>query len=173
MTTKIAASLVVSRDSGADGLCIVELDGEANDDITTFAPGDTVNFLVHHDATVQIGWVRTTDGTISGTSSASMTAQDRTDQLLFADVTDTHELSYVPTGSPTPSWYGNEATGFKKTLTRTVEISGLGDPALCDATYSVSFRKFSLSSPNVTLETDSDGNEIPYPVVIVVHVENI
>jgi len=69
----VAATVVVEFGHGVDSgaLVVVELDEVLNLDLdgnekTSFSPGDTPYFLVHHDSSVRIGAIKSSAGMVSG-----------------------------------------------------------------------------------------------------------
>lgn len=165
--SKVVANMIVSfgGDVSTDAKAIIELDGVANNDVTSFSPGDTVNFLINYDtARLSLMWVKATSGNIS---MAGQKVENRVNQnVLWLYSTDKKELSYIPAGSLTPTWFGNEAAGIKLTEISTVAITGGILPAICHIAYPVSFVMGRLFTPSVTL-----ADEETYPVTIVAHFE--
>jgi hypothetical protein len=174
----IKASLVIDRDDGADGLVSMELDETLNFDSegepgnTSFGP-DTkeIFFIIHHDATVKIQWVRPTDGSTRQTSDkVEDTSRERfDDQVLWVNDDDEHELAYVPSTDPEPLWYGNEAVGLKKkpNSVRTMIITSTPKPSLCKLAYEAKFTSFVLNVPTDIDLTEYDGET--YHITIVAH----
>jgi len=169
--SKILASLVVSREEGAYGAISIELDSENNLDSsgeqgnTSFAPGDEINFLIHHDSTIRISQVSATDGQIV---TRGELVQERTDSVTLVDQSDTHTLQYTPTGAITETWYGNNATPILLNGERVVYSNSSILPALCELSFNVTFKSFRLLTPVVEL----DDGEV-YHIIIVVYVESV
>lgn len=156
--------------AGSGALAKMELDGAMNLDAagqekTSFAPGDTIHFLIHYESTLRLTRVAATSGQIAAQPDVT---RQRSEELLFVDADATNELSYNPAGPVAAQWYGNEAIGLKKTETRVMQISGGALPALCNATYTVNFTAYKL----VTAPRDLAEGET-YPIRIVAWLETI
>ncbi len=161
--SEVVASLLVKfgSDAGSDALVILELDGDMNGEKTSFAPGDEIFFRLHHDSSVQLDKIAATHGQITGQGTGPRSIEQ---YLLFGESDDTHDLSNIPLGSLSELWLGNQATGLRKSGSRTVSITGGVLPALGRITYSASFSLFRLLAPDVDLATDES-----YQLVIVAY----
>lgn len=166
----VVASLVVSFGDGADSSAnvVIEPDAELNKDSegnerTTFYANDVFNFRIHHDPTVRIAEVKATHGMVQKGGEA---LRSIIQQSLFSILSDSHELSCIPSGGLSAKWYGNVAVGLKKSGARGVIISGGELPALCDVSYSAPFKLYRLHTPAVSLK---EGES--YPITIVAHME--
>ena len=164
---EVADSLVVKFGGGADAsdLAKLELDDLLNEDKTSFAPGDTIYLRLHHDSSVQLNQLLSTDGMVSSEGSGS---RDIEEQLLFAEAEDSHELGYVVEGALAFGYYGRQATGLKRTGQRQVIITGGDLPSLALVQYTASFSLFKLLAPDVELEEDES-----YPITIVAYMEAV
>jgi hypothetical protein len=164
---EVAESLVVSFGVGAnsDALVVLELDDELNGDVTSFAPGDDIFFRLHHDETVQLGKMLSTDGQVASQGSGTRTIDG---QLLFAEIDDSHDLPYLVSSGFEYQFLGREATGLKRSNNRTVTITGGDLPSLAVVSYSASFSFFKLITPDVTLEDDES-----YPITVVAYMEAV
>ncbi len=168
----VAASLVVTFGDGADSsdLVVMEFDKIMNVDAvseekTQFAPGDEVFFLIHHASTLRIGSVKATAGMVV---SQGRVTRAREQQLLWTAVDEEQELSCIPSSALTAVWYGNEATGFKKSGFRAVTISGGVLPALSLVSYSAVFAMYKIITPFVEL---AEGES--WPITIVAEMEAV
>lgn len=165
----IVASLIVTFGSGADSSALVKMEFDkvmnvdaAGEEKNSFSPGDEIFFLVHHDSTVQVDRIKATSGMVVDQGPVN---RDRTQELLFRAITDTHELDYILAGGITAKWYGNEGTGLKKSGNRTVLITGGVMPAQVAVSYSVAMRLYKLVTPAVELAEDES-----WPITIVAYV---
>ena len=165
--SKVVANMIVSfgGDVDTDAKALIELDGVANEDKTSFSPGDTVNFLINYDTTkLSLVWVKSTSGDIS---IAGQKIEDRINQsTLWIYSADTNTLSYIPAGTLVPIWFGNEGIGMRLVVSSTVGVTGGIFPDICHITYPVSFVMGKLFTPTVTL-----AGEDSYPIPIVAHFE--
>ena len=164
----MSATIVVQFGQGADSSALVkvELDDLANIDAdgnerTTFVPGDQPIWLVHHDATVQIGRIECSSGMVQDLGKVTRSRKQR---LQWVE-TSSQSLEYVPSENPTFTWYGNDAviSRVENNLTPSVKI-----PAICDVTIPVMFRQFRLIPPSLSLSQDEE-----WPILIAVTMEAI
>lgn len=162
---EVVASTVVSfgSGSGSDALVVFELDEEMNDEETSFAPGDDIFLRLHHDSSVSLDKMLATNGQIDNQGTGTRTIET---QLLWQTVDDSHDLSYIPSGGLTAEYYGNEATGLKKSGDRQAVITGGTMPALSLISYSATFSLFRLIAPSMELESDES-----YPIMVVAYME--
>jgi len=166
--SNIVTSMIVSFGEGvADSeIASIELDTEANLEKTSFAPGDTVNFLIHFDQSkLNLVWVRPTSGSVVMGSAKTVTQE--ASSLLWIDTTTKNSLSYIPAGSLSPTWFGNSCSGMSMTALTEVSVTGGTFPAVCNLTFPVAFIAGRLYTP---LNIELQGEE-SYPVVIVAHFE--
>lgn len=166
----IAASLVVRFGAGADSSALVKMewDDKLNVDaagkvVSNVYPGDSRFLFIHHDASkLRIGRVLATHGQIVRQTGIT---RARKQQLLFAEATDSHELDYIPTGSPAARWFGNTAAGLKR-ADRLMSITGGQLPALAELSYTIAAQGFKLITPVVEV---AEGES--YPITIVAWME--
>ena len=157
--------------SASNALIKLELDDKMNvdssgEEISSFAPGDNIYFRLHHDTTVQLARMASTDGEVEAQGSGSRTI---TEELLWVYLDDEHELGYVPNNSGiTSSHYGSEPSDIKKSGTKKMVISGGELPALSLVTYSANFSLYRLIAPDVDLAEDES-----WPVRIVAYMEDV
>lgn len=166
--TPVPVTLVVNYGDGVDSslfsLALLDdfLNRDARDEvITSFAPGDLVNFLVQVDPALRIDRVVATHGQVV---SQGYCLRERTDQLLFAELQG--ELSAIPAGALSAAWYGRAAAGLKASG-RQLTVTG-SVPALGDITYSARFAGYVLHTPMVELAADEE-----YPIIIVIYIEAV
>lgn len=166
--SNIVTSMLVSFGTGvADSeIASIELDTEANEEKTSFIPGDTINFLIHYDSSkLNLIWVRPTSGSVIMGSAKTVTQESS--GLLWIDTTTKHSLSYIPAGGLTPVWFGNSCSGLRMTGLTEVGVSSGTFPAICNLTFSVGFIAGKLYTP---LNIELQGEET-YPIVVVAHFE--
>ena len=168
----VAASLVVTFGDGANAgdLVVMEFDkimnvDAAGEEKTQFSPGDEVFFIIHHASTLRVGSVKATSGMIVAQGRVT---RAREQQLLWTAIDEEQELSCIPSSGLTAVWYGNVATGLKKSGLRTVTISGGVLPALSLVGYSASFAMYKLITPLVELGADES-----WPITIVAEMEAV
>lgn len=166
--SNIITSMIVSfgAEVADSEIASIELDIAANLDKTSFVPGDIVNFLIHYDQTkLKLIWVRPTSGSVI--MGSSKTVIQESSGLLWIDTTTKHSLSYIPSGSLTPTWFGNSCSGIRMTGLTEIGIAGGTFPAVCNLTFPVAFTAGKLYTPsNVELQDDET-----YPVIVVAHFE--
>lgn len=163
---EVADSLVVRFGSGADSSALVrlELDDVLNDGKTSFSPGDTINIRLHHDSSVQLGRMLSTDGMMAWQGHG---LRQISEQFLFAEPDDVHQLSCVPASSLSTGFYGREATGLLRSSSRDVVISGGDLPSLAAIDYQADFLLYRLLAPEMELSDDES-----YPIYIVAYMES-
>ena len=166
----IVTSLIVSFGDqvSSDSIFVMELDDVLNvgmdgEPKTSFYPCDNIFFLIHHEPGLTINSLKSTSGQIVPQGSVT---RNRKNQLLWISEEDTHRLSYIPSSSLVPTWYGNIATGMSVSDMVSVSISGGVLPALCLAEYSAVFKLYKLIAPCVLLGVDEE-----WPIVVVAEVE--
>lgn len=105
------ATLTISFDESADSSLLASafLDDELNKDASgetksSFGLTDKPYFLVHLDPKLAIKSVLCSSGSVTSRGTVSRTADEDID---VADADETTELSYIPSGSVSGSWYGN------------------------------------------------------------------
>jgi len=164
----VEATIVVEFGQGVDSgaLVVVELDEVMNLDLdgeekTSFSPGDTPYFLVHHDQTVRIQSIKSSSGMVSG---GNIVTRDRNQQVQWVKDGEKQDLSYTPANSPTWKWWGNTPTTTRDG--RTVTVSEPGIPAIGEVSYVIETKQYQLTPPPMDLEEDET-----YPVLIVIYLE--
>lgn len=159
------ATIVVQfgQDASSQALVKIELDEQMNVDAdgnekTSFQPGDTPYFLVHHDSTLRVQKVECSSGMVQ---SFGTVGRARTQRAQWVN-TDAVELEYE-VSDPSFEWFGNDAipTVVGRSMTPTGAV-----PAICDISMMVSFEQFKLIPPELTL---SEGDD--WPVLVVVTME--
>lgn len=154
--------------SGGADLFLVELDGQLNREIvdgidqekTQFYPGDEINFLLHYDRSkYQVEAIKATAGQVQMNQWVTRTHEE---EMLFEAVGDAQELSHIPSGSPTITWYGNTAEIDRDGRS----LSASAAPCIGHASYPYQAWSGKLVPPSIELE---DGEE--FPLAIVVYVE--
>ena len=168
---KIVANIVVKFGAGADSSAFykIELDPDLNLDDSgepksRFSPGDKINFLVQHGPELTIKEVKSTDGMVS---SSGQVVREREDSFLFAEETDSPQLSYLTTDSLDVRWYGNQASRLSRTG-RNIIVQGGNYPCRAIVKYHVPFLGFQLHAPGVELEENET-----YPVDVVVYFDGV
>lgn len=164
----VAATIVVEFGQGVDSgaLVLVELDETMNLDSdgqakTSFIPGDTPYFLVHHDPSVRIGRVACSAGMVTGGATVS---RDRSQQLQWPNTEDSQELPHIPRGPVAWQWWGNVPAITRDG--RTLKASGIWIPAIGQASYAITARQFRLIPPALAL-----GEGETFPILIVITME--
>lgn len=168
----IAASLVVTFGEGANDTDLVAMEFDktmnidaAGEEKSQFSPGDEVFFLIHHAPTLRIGRVMATSGMTVAQGEVSYA---REQQLLWVSAEEEQDLSYIAASGVTATWYGNEATGLKKSGIRTVTISGGVLPALSLVRHLAVFKLYKLITPLVELAENES-----WPITIVAEMEAV
>lgn len=87
---------------GSNPSISVELDDVANNNKSTFQPGDTAHFLVHTNPAGLAVSIDTTVGTVSANGTKSVPVQD---QLVFIQSTE-ETLNRIPNGAVSTAWIG-------------------------------------------------------------------
>lgn len=167
----MAVSLVVEFGTGVDAdstAGVAELDPVRNVDSegnqrSQFVPGDEVYFLVHHDSSVYIDRVASTDGMVVAMGPET---QDREQQLLFTN-DEQQQLTYVPGGALVHDWMGRVGNGFTRT-DRQVQVTAADVPCIENLTYPVNFQLFRLVPPALNLAAGET-----YSIAVVVYLEAV
>jgi len=161
----VAATVVVEFGHGVDSgaLVLVELDEAMNLDLdgaekTSFSPGDTPYFLVHHDYSVQISDIKSSSGMVSG---GTIVSRDRSQQMQFTNIEDSQELPHIPAGALAWTWWGNDPVIDQDG--RTLKATGAKIPAIGEVSYSIQAKQYKLTPPPMTLTDDET-----YPILIVI-----
>lgn len=138
---------------------------QAGEEITSFAPGDELHFLVQHDASLRIDRVRATAGQVVA---EGLTRRAVEQALSFAEAGQAETLTWQPAGQVTRDWQqgkqnlnAREGTGFAVT-DRQATVSG-GLPCYCLATYPAQFHLYRFICPRPVLGEDES-------CVVVIHV---
>lgn len=163
--TMVGGTLVVDFGAGADSSAFVAMefdeplnlddDGNAK---TSFDPGDEVWFWIQHAETLRIDRVVATSGMVVD---CGIVRRSRDQELTFTGV-DSVELSHIPAGNPSLTWYGNEGNGLTRTG-RSVSVSG-NTPCTCDAVIPIDVHLYRFVPPVLALGADET-----YRVVIVAY----
>lgn len=166
---KIVASLVVSCGVGVrEGEhIVVELDDVLNNDKRSFDSGDIIYFRIQHSPDVVLQKMEATDGSIFANGSVSRAEKD---QLLWIDVQEPQNLSYIPFGTLSELWYGHTGSGLRRIGLKQVQLASVESPALVRIDYSSSFLSFKLIAPIVDLSAFEDAT---YPVTVVATFEAV
>lgn len=141
----------------AHGLIKLELNDIANNEKTVFLPGETVDFLLHVESSLEILDIKPTSGAITPTGPLS---QQREEWLLFTFEKKDVDLSYFPAENLEKTWYGNDAN---PTLSGRTMNGNEVLPAFGLFIYNVNFLSFKYTPPGMELSGDDE-----YPVRIVV-----
>ncbi len=165
----VTASIVVhfgeGVDSGAFNLAMLdkELNVDASgNELTQFAPGDVVYFLVQHDPSLKIVRVAATDGTVAAQGIRTVTMQDQVDFVAAGESVD---ITALPSGAVTVGkWYGRQGAGMKITG-RNVSVTS-GTPAKADLDYKARMNGYKLVTPAVSLTEDET-----YPITVFIYFE--
>lgn len=154
--------------AGSTDLFLVELDGQLNRETvdgedrekTQFYPGDEIHFLLHYDRTkYRVEAIKATSGQVQ---MHQWVTRSHAEELLFEVAAEAKELSHIPNGNPSVTWYGNSATLNRDGRS----LSASAAPCLGLVSYPYQAWSGKLVPPNVDLE---DGEE--FPLAIVVYVE--
>lgn len=184
--SEVQATIVVKfgDDVSADAVAILELDNETNVYVdtkgenqiyTTFAPGYSPHFLLHHDPTLRIAAIHNSSGEVVFRD--MFAKRDRTQRLEFIkdkfySEDASADLTYIPSSNVEKIWYVdpelNEVLiGVNwKLNNRKITIRD-ANCRIMDMTYTVSFKQFRLDPPVMDLAEDED-----FPVLIVFYMEN-
>lgn len=168
----IVASTVVNFGAGADStdFVLIEFDTELNVDAAgeqknQWSPGDAIWFVLQHAATLRVDRVAATAGQVVNQGKVT---RSRLQQLLWQAAGDNHDLEAIPASGLGARWYGNEATGLRKSGSRSAIVSGGIFPAIADVSYLSDVQLYKLLTPSVTL---ADGET--WPITIVAYMEAV
>ncbi len=109
-------------------------------------PRDAAFFIVQADAGVSVTRVLPTDGSVRELGPVNRT---QTDSLLFAAADNEQQLSWLPSGVISPTWYGNQGSGLQKNG-QTVTVAA-GHPCRGNLSYAARVQSYRLDTPAVTL----------------------
>ncbi|MFT5728754.1 MAG: hypothetical protein ACI8PB_002910 [Desulforhopalus sp.] len=98
--------------SSSSALIVAEIDFDKHKDDdgnaqTTFLPGEAVYFLVHHDPTIKIVRVQSTDG--GDVQRIGVVTRIKTVELSFDHPAHLLTLGYNPAGAASAKWYGRQS----------------------------------------------------------------
>lgn len=160
VVTDGSASLIVDQEQ------IEDIYGE---DKNSFQPGDNIWFIAHIDSNLRIVSCQCSGGDII--SRGYVDRVEETEGSFVAittpDVATGFELSYVPVGGITTSFYDNVAT--YTLVGKLIEVTGGELPAIAAITYNTRPTQYELVPPSITLVDDDDS----HPILIVLFVEEI
>jgi hypothetical protein len=149
-TTSTTITFAVVTGDAADASIRVILDAEANNNKTSFASGDTANFIVITNPPEMVIALDTTMGVISGGQEKVFEIVGEVKQFIKADKA---TLDYIPLGAVTTSWIGRSGGNISvegATLTVPAKVNGI---LSCD--YSAKGRAYALSGVIVPADLDS------------------
>lgn len=176
---KVEATIVVKFGEGVEGdaLALIELDETENtyvDDSgevqvkTQFNPGEEPFFWIHYDSSLKVAEYRSSAGEIELQQLSRTYNKEQQLQFIKEKIdsdTAEQELSYYPMQTSSPSWYGNEGEGWKRTG-RKITVSG-NTPCICDLDFTIKADQYKLIPPSMTLAEDET-----YPILVVFYMEN-
>lgn len=139
-------TFAIVQPDGADGSSSsisVELDAEANDNKTTFLPGDTANFIIHTVPSDLDVTVDTTIGTVAANGTKSVAVQD---QLVFIQSLE-ETLSKVPNGTVTTAWVGR-AGGTPIVSGSSIKLTTATNGVL-NCTYNTTAKAYTLAGVTI------------------------
>src|SRR5574340_26965 len=150
-------------DGGDSGVQVVwddaaNVDAEG-DPISQYYPGDSRYFLVIVPAGFDVTDVVPTDGTVTDMGPVT---RNQVDQVLFDLPDKLIDLSQLPVGGVTPTWYG-------KTAVHTVEgkqVKASAAPCLADLAYSYAAHQYRLTAPPTLAIGPADDDDWPIGVVV-------
>lgn len=164
----VAATIVVQFGTGAasDAFVAVELDETLNLDAigevkSQFAPDDEVWFWVQHDPSLRIGAVECTSGMVVA---GGLVLRQRKQELTFTGVDTEVEVSHIPFGPLSLTWYGKVGEQFQVAGKKATVAGNV--PCTCDAVIPIEVKLFRFIPPALVL-----GEEEQYRVVIVITME--
>lgn len=137
---------------GSNSSIAVELDDAANNNKSTFQPGDTAHFLVHTNPPGLTVSIDTTLGTVSANGTKSVPV---TDQLEFIQSTE-ESLNRVPNGSVTTSWIGR--AGGTPTVSGTSVTLATATNGILACSYETTAKAYRLAG--VTIPTGLDEVQV-------------
>lgn len=165
----VLASIVVHFDgnSSTDYTINHDLDDVENNDVTTFAVGQDIYFLIQHSNNVYIESVKPTNGQCFQIGRVS---RDRTDEISFslADPDNKPSVSYIPSGSPKSTiWFGNQGGPVKlDQLALTANVSSGKFPCLGRVTYASAFYLYRLTPGVIEFPEGEDNYTIEIHIYI-------
>lgn len=158
----VGGTLVVEFGENANSseVVVVELDDTLNGDVSTFAPGQSAYFWVHHGPSVRVGTVTAPAGVIAADGGAQ---RNRTEEVTWTNL-ESQELQCIPAATPTVSWTGAQGSGFAVNG-RKASVTG-NVPCTCEVSYPIDVHLYHLIPPPLDL---ADGET--FRIVIVVYME--
>jgi hypothetical protein len=125
-----------------------------------FVPGDQVFFLMHYDhSRLRITDIKATSGQVVVQGEVS---RSTTDEVLFTAAGELLQLSHIPVGGVSASWFGRSAAISRDGR----NVSANAAPCLGNVSYVYQATSCRFVPPPMTLSDDDS-----YPVAIVVYVE--
>jgi len=153
---------------------VIELDDQANGDVTSFNPEHTPGFVVHYDpAKIRIDRVECSSGEIAG---GNRVTRSRTKAMSFTNTEDNQQLSHIPSGDLTWNWRGKgtEVAAGARVNSPAIEqsirdVRALGAvPAVGEVTFNMQCNAFTLTPPTLTL-----GEGDSWSILVVVYMEKV
>lgn len=151
-TTITFAIVQPDNADGSSSSIAVELDDAANNNKSTFQPGDTAHFLVHTSPQALAITVDATMGTISANGTKSVPVAEQLEFVQSAEET----LDRIPNGSVTTSWIGR-AGGTPTVSGNTVTLAAPVNGVLA-CSYETTAKAYRLSG--VTIPTGLDEIQV-------------
>lgn len=136
-------SFAVVNPDGSSSAIEVQLDEEASGNKSSFAPGDSVYFLVHTNPQSLTVTVDTTMGTVSANGTKSVPVSDDLQYVKSKSAT----LSRIPNGSVTTAWIGR-AGGARTISGREVSVPAEVNGIL-HCTYNTTAKSYKLSGVTI------------------------
>lgn len=162
--TGIASFGADVSDAATAGLIVAEIDDTMHLDAdgqpqTVFLPGESIYFLLHYGATIQLVRVRDTDG--GDIQRIGAVTRTRTQQITFEHPAHLVPLPHQPSGQPrADKWYGRSSNLHLDGLELSADLA----PCLGDISYEIAAVQY-CHKPLAGL-TLAPGEEFPVDIVI-------
>lgn len=154
---------------------VVELDDGYSDNLDSegnvkgsFSPSESPVIIIHHDSSVRIKDVLSTDGSVSKIGIDQK--RIRTIDALFTTRDSEVNVGYNNPGSLSVVWKGNTTSLFLQKDGMLVATDYYDTfPCVCKASFEVLFKEqWQLTPPSLVLDADES-----YTIYIVIYIENV
>lgn len=135
---------------------------------SSFAPDGEPVIIIHHDSTVQITDVKSTDGSME--KIGSNVSRTRESDSVFTSSTTEVDTGYVGMTGLSAEWFGNSCSvSIDSDETTTIVTSSGTYPAYGNLSFNVTFQEqWKITPPSMELDDDES-----YTIYIVVYVESV
>lgn len=158
----MADATVVVQFDGDEDFVVCELDATRNldssgDSKSEFDFTDEVYFYVHFSSKYEITSITKTSGSVTYIGNKSYSTTER---IQFEEKGSSIELGYIPSGTLSYTFYGNNISTEQnvRTVTNTSSM-----PCICDITYNYTANLYKFTPPTI-------GDVEEFPVLIVIYI---